>query len=383
MSYDREQRSGCRLTSTWLRCTAASLFVLVLAAVVAGPAHVQGPRSPQPVYDGPRMKLNLQAPELVVEVPMHFENGDPDTWTLSVVYGASLSGGPRGEPIPELKIARSSGAGAVRNPSLPVLDPELRWRFIGNIDMPVRLVITWTSGGQTRTWEEGDFLSMYTNRGRSHGGNDYTPQPGVQRFPIYTGEGTLKAPQDPYYAHMGKLVRSATSPKTFVSGGRVRRSVVVPYLVPPESADYVQANVTYVTKRGAAYGTIVFAGRSTRSKGKARDVRVNVTTRLTRAGARLAAQLGARRLAAALASRGMIAFNSLSTIHRNEGQTQLWVPMGNCFSDHNSPESRPCSQTCRPFPGMPTGYLIWGALEGVWGSYTCRRGAPLDPEPTG
>jgi hypothetical protein len=211
----------------------------------------------------------------------------------------------------------------------------------------------------------------------------WPPEPALPgHFAIFTGEGFAGAPPDPDYAEYGKLAHRVTSPSTFRRHRKLRRTAVVPFLMPLEDARTLAAKVRYVRKRGPAWGTTVYARKLSVPGAAQPGARLDVRTRLTPAGKRLARRLGARKLARALAEHGVLDMTSTST-NTSYPFTKIYVPMGTCFTDAQRPHGHPCAQTCPRFPDMPTGYLIFGALGRMWGSQVCKRGDPLPPEPMG
>jgi hypothetical protein len=328
-----------------------------------------------PVLDG-SLTLNLQAPMPAIDVPLHFQGGNPDNWTARVSTNLPVG---TGDFTPEQDIARASGTGAVRNPSLLLIDRNWRWNFLNSADMQVYLVVTWRSAGLEHVWmPPGDlpWLRMYTNRGLYDGG---TGLPG--RFGIYTGLGSVIATPEPYYAALGRLAHDTTSPATFAKGRRsLRSTAVVPYAVRAAGTVALRATVEYVPRRRPRHSTVVYKGTRAIAATAQAGTRADVRTRLTRAGGRLARRLGAKKLAKALASSGRVWFISTSPNNDNPIE-RLAVPLGTCFADDQLDHGYPCRQTCPPFPNMPTGYVIYAELGVVYGSPTCTRGAPLEPWP--
>jgi hypothetical protein len=363
-------------TTWWRRARRCAGLAVTAALATAGPAWAI---PPHPVCDEQFMTINLQRPAPAVEMPLHFEGGQPDgSWTIVIDMPGSLGGTTRdGKPVPERELARLVGSGPMQDPVVPIADPDWRWRLLDGGDVFTYVEITWTTGGATYT-SGGDgcgWLRTTTDRG------PYWPEPALPgHFPIYTGAGYAAAPPDPDYEAYGKLAHRVTRPSTFRRRRKMRRTAVVPFLMPLEGARTLAAKVRYVGRRGPAWGTAVYARKLSIPDAVQPGARLDVRTRLTRAGRRLGRRLGAKKLAGALAAHGVLDMTSTSD---NESYpfTKIYVPMGTCFTDPQRPRSHPCAQTCPPFPHMPTGYLIYGALGRVWGSETCTKGDPLPPEP--
>jgi hypothetical protein len=146
-----------------------------------------------------------------------------------------------------------------------------------------------------------------------------------------------------------------------------------------EGASTLKVRVLFPHGHNPGFGIPVYAGGA--HPPDREGAAVKVTARLTKKGRRLARAHGARKLAAKLGSAGIADYwrNPI----RGEAPERTWVPIGTCFHDYQRPRSFPCAQTCPPFPGMPTGYLMYTALDMVYGSTTCRRGAALPPVPMG
>jgi hypothetical protein len=150
--------------------------------------------------------------------------------------------------------------------------------------------------------------------------------------------------------------------------------------VPPLGATSGRANIEDVPRATPRDSVVVYKGKRSIAAGAAPNSRADIHTRLTPAGRKLAKRLGARKLAARLASGGRIWLISRQPRSMNPLQ-RLPVPMGNCFADDQLDPGYPCKQTCPPFPHMPTGYVIYATLGQTYGSPTCTKGAPLIPWP--
>jgi hypothetical protein len=350
----------------------AALAILACAA----PAAAQLPPG-HPELDGPFMRLNLQRPELVVEIPVRWEGAAPDAWSVTVWQPGTLPG-PDRPGATERLIARGAGTGAPTGDVLAaVVDPEWRWRLLATPDREVQVRWTWTSGGSADRDEWLRLLSMFTNAGRSDGGMRFAPRPNT--VPIFTGSGDLGAPPNPYWVNLGKLVSKRLGKATFLAGGRLRPTVKLPWVVPWEGASVLKGRVVDVRGRNPNFGVVVYSG-SSRPRDK-EGAGATITARLTPKGRRLARRVGAASLAARLATGGLVDFDHRPI--RGEAPISTWVPIDTCFRDDLRPKRHPCAQTCPRFPGMPTGYLMFTALGGVYGSTTCAKGAPLPPDPMG
>jgi hypothetical protein len=349
---------------------------LVTLVATAAPAGAQMPPS-EPVLDGPYMRFNLQRPELAVEVPAHFEGGAPESWSVSIWRPGGLPD-PDNPGTTEQLIARGSGVGAPpAELVVPAVDPEWRWKLIGQNDMQTDVRWTWTVGGRPYSTEWDAGLSMFTNSGRSAGGAGGPPLPG--RVPIYTGGGSLDAPPDPYVVNLGEAVSDRLDASSFLARGRLRAKLRLPWTVPWEGASKLKVRVLFPRGRHPGFAVPVYAGSSRPPDRE--GATVAVTARLTPKGRRLVKALGARKLAARLGTAGIADYWRRPI--RGESPERTWVPIGTCFRDSQRPKSFPCAQTCPPFPGMPTGYLMYTALDIVYGSTTCTKGAPLPPVPMG
>jgi hypothetical protein len=358
-----------------VRTLRAALLTLVALFATATAASAQMP--PRPMLDGPYMRFNLQRPELAVEIPMHFEGGAPESWTVSIWRPGFLPG-PDSPGTTEELIARGSGVGAPpAEIAVPSVDPEWRWKLVYQADMETYVRWTWTVGGTTHKTEWLETLSMFTNAGRSAGGADGPPLPG--RVPIYTGDGALNPPPDAYFADLGKAVSDRLDASSFLARGRLRKTVKLPWTVPWEGASKLKVRVLFPRGRNPGFGVPVYAG-SIRPPDQD-GATVAVTARLTPKGRRLATAMGARKVAAKLGTAGIADYWRRPI--RGEAPERTWVPIGTCFHDYQRPKRLPCAQTCPPFPGMPTGYLMYTALDSVYGSTTCTKGAALPPVPMG
>lgn len=352
------------------------LSALLLLAVLAGPARAQSiPPGSTPQLGGPFMRLNLQAMDMAVEFPASFPGGDPDQWVASVYRPGTLPG-PFNPGAPEKLIARGAGAGRPATFSLPVLDPEWRWVLVRVPDLQVYVDWTWTIGGVTYRARWLEFLSMFTNAGRSQGAfGDFGAPPGS--VPIYAGPGSINSPPDAFEVALGHAVSDRFDASSFLAGNRPRGSLRLPWTVPWEGSSRLTVLVKFPNGRNPGFGIPVYEG-TTRPPDK-EGARVSVKVRLTSRGRRLARALGARAFAKKLGTRGIVDYHTRPI--RAEEPERTWVPIGTCFHDHQRPKAFPCSQTCPPFPGMPKGYLLYTALDSAYGSETCTKGEALPPVP--
>jgi hypothetical protein len=298
---------------------------LAVSLAIAAPAHAARLTW---VSDG-NLTMNLQAPTLGVKVPMHFEGGVPDSWKVEVTADLPIA---NVLIPPAVVIARATGTGPVRDPVVPLLDQDWRWRFLNTPDVQVDIRVSWTSGADHGEWSDFPFLNMMTNRGRYDGGE---PLPG--RFGIYHGLGYIDITPYPHYRAFGLLVHEETKPATFAKGHAMRGMTTVPYVIAPPGATKVRATVEYVPRRRPDDTTVVYRGRRAlhgARPGARRDVRV----RLTAAGRKLAARIGARKLARTLTTSGRLWFTS--TVPGDVPEL-LAVPMGSCFADNQLEHAYP------------------------------------------
>ena len=355
-----------------MRTLRAAFLALIAAAATATSAAAQAPPS-EPVLDAPYMRFNLQRPGLAVEMPVHFEGGAPESWSVSVWRPGGLPG-PDDPGTTEQLIARGSGVGAPpAELVVPAVDPEWRWKLVYQADMQTYVRWTWTVGGASYRTEWLEWLSMFTNSGRSSGGPGGPPLPG--RVPLYTGQGSLNPPPDAYFVNLGKAVSDRLDASSFLARGRVRAKLELPWTVPWEGASKLKVRVLFPRGRNPGFAVPVYAG-STRPPDR-EGATVRVTARLTPAGRRLVKAIGARKLAVKLGIAGIVDYWRRPI--RGEAPERTWVPIGTCFHDYQRPTNFPCAQTCPPFPGMPAGYLMYTALDIVYGSTTCTKGAALSP----
>ena len=366
----------------------ARWILIAVALTLSVPAVASAQSGTVPVVDSlllghAKLDLNLQAPEMTADLSMHWQGGEPESWTVSL-WRAARQGSYLAAAAPPMEIARRSGTGATtgRLP-LPVVDPEWRWRFLSYSEFgPLELRIQWRSEGRDHEVRDTQaHLWLFTNAGRSLGADDgssVAPPGGMT--PIYNGIGDLTYPPDPYWVRLGAQVAKDFEAKTFLAGGRLRPTVRISWEVPPSGARRVRADVVDSPRKGPAWGAAVY--RSANVAPGAPGTTTTLTARLTPKGRALARKVGARRLAARLAATGVVTFFH-EPLPGDEGPQKTYVAMGARMRDSQRPKGYPLTQTCRPFPGMPSGFAVFDLLGSVYGSYSCVKGAPLTPVPMG
>jgi hypothetical protein len=354
------------------------LALVVAILVIAAPASAQSPADPpQVTSDG--LRMNLQAADLTIQFAAQFPGGPPDSWTASVIRPARRDTADQ-LGWPDTELARGSGFGGPGEYALPVTDPEWRWRFIATLDQEVFLRWTWTEGGETFSTSQLVFLSMWTNTGKSAGqprvGPGFAEIPGsVPIFMPRDPDEILIAPPEPEFVAIGRAVSDGLGASSFRSGRKLRTSVQVPWTLPPGLAKTLKVKVKYPRGRNPGFGIPVYT--ATVSPPATAGAQAPVKAKLTPRGRTLVKQLGAKKVAARMASAGAVEFWWQPI--RLQAPRTLYTPIGTCFHDYQRPARSPCSQTCEAFPGIPKGYLMYTVHEHVYGSDTCRKGDPLPP----
>lgn len=371
-----------------MRVTRCALVALVFAfAAIPGTAQaaqlVDG-------YNGP-LTLNLQATDMTFHVPLQFARAelvgsqvnmvpaDADTWEVQVIEPGSLGGGT-GIVTPEHVLAQLAGSGHVPDGGVdvPVIDQEVRWRWLNQDAMKIYVDTAWTSGSNSHAHGEPRQhalvpLELSVNAGRYHG-NTEPPR-------LYTKPGFLDIPPDPYYEELRATVHDGTSPSTFAARSKMRKIISVPFKIPPRGAKKITATVDYVPPKDARNSLVMYRGAmNVPASRKPGDV-VNLKMRIQFRGMTMGAALGAKKLAANLAEHGRLFSTTFFRIGREATREMIEIPTGNCFPGYDLDKGYPCSQPCPPFPGMPNGFVRFSAIGQVYGSYTCKKGAPLEAWP--
>lgn len=360
-------------------------LTLLLAALITTPAAAQSAYpslEPDPAAPLPTLRLgSLQALDPAITFSANWSGGTPETWSVRVVQPRFREAQDHRER-PERLLGQGSGSGATTSFALPLADQALRWEFLPITDIYVEAHWTWTEGGQTREamWGGDLFLSMYVDAGRSGGALHGTGGPQIHNsHPVWTSpdpEAALAEPPAPDWVAFGKAVSQGLGASSFRSGRRLRPSAQVPWTVPPEGSSDVKVTVKFPKGRNPGFGIPVYTGGA--SPVGAPGTSAPIKVKLTAKGKQLVKRLGAGKVAAKLASRGIVSYD----FQPNKAGWQrllVFAPIGTCYYDHQRPSSFPCSQTCPPFPGQKKGYLMYTTTEIVYGSDTCTKGDPVPP----
>jgi hypothetical protein len=354
-------------------CLAAAVFAL---GVGAPTPHTAVTAQPLPLW-ADKADVQVLASTLEVQLRPVISPAPTDNWTIKLAFGPADSE-QFSMARAEHEVVTVSGSGATVPPI--AIGPEWRWYLLPLPLVGLRVYTTVAAGGTpASTMQEVELVARVGSR-------QYDPTAPRNKFGGgwrgFPSGAALMVPPPPDYEALGSLVREATSPATFVAGAGLRVHPSVPFMVPPRDATSVAADVVYVPPAGPE--TVVYHGTSRIRSALARGSRVDVPTRLTPAGIRLAGRLGVRSLARSLASSGYIFFTSTGGLAHG-GDTapeMIEVPMGSCYRNVTAAPKHPCRQTCpRCSEVQAPGYMIYTAIGDVYGSSTCRRGAPLVPWP--
>lgn len=341
----------------------------VLLVLFAAMAPAAGAES-YPDFGGD-FRLNLQAPQLAAELPASFQNGTPDTWTVTLSLDKGYADYDQGGEAPQ-RMGQASGTGQPASPIRIPVDPSWRWRWMTGGSRYIVLEWTWTEGGQTyQDRATGILLTTYTDEGKYSS----LPMPGF--YGLYEGENSISDAPGAWLTALGHAVSDRYDASSFRSGARLRKSVQLPWIAPWDGGPSVRVRVLYPKGRNPNFGIPVYA--TTLAVPDQPGATFTATAKLTRRGRRLVKRLGARKVAAKLGSRGVVDYQRQPV--RSPDAQLIWVPIGTFLHDYQNPKSNPRAQTCEPFPGIPSGYLMYTTIDTVYGSDTCTKGDALTPIP--